>query len=513
MAMKTNVLLICILLVIVQDFYGQSLSQLVKEAEILFNKIKPNVKFTTTSSFEASIHFYRELDTLKNVNLLTSELRELESQQYSKDLGLVFKVNANYNFRNNFDEETNNFTIGRAWAELEWNILKSGFNYNRTKSKRLNNEMKILQNNQVQSERELMRRQFRIDYTYAINQEALTHFRKFLAFENEYFDFLNKLYYQKYIKREKLIKSSQQINVLKNQIEILQKQNDLLKDSVSEKYKNNTVLPFLKLNIDSLSFTHSQENLGLQKENVYLQHKAANDLNLSFYVQESFNYFKTGHRLIPSVGIRFRAPIRFNHRKKIIKTKLKMLTAQHIDKSVGKYNRVITLTNEYNEKLKDVQNQYKNWQYIEERIRVLSVLKLELDNAETGVLLLDLLEEEFRVLENMLQLKRQLYTTLSHLFEVTEKNNLENFIIPLNLLEIQNRKTFAIKISSKYTIEFQIAFLKAKECTELEVLENDVKTQKALQDSKISFKKVKVLKNNLVEWAISNELNQLNTKS
>ncbi|MBL4604710.1 MAG: hypothetical protein JKY02_03350 [Flavobacteriaceae bacterium] len=511
--MKTNVSLICLFLLVAQNFFGQSLSELVKEAEALFEKTRPHLKFTKVSSFNTSIHFYKEIDTFKNSNLLQTELKQLESQEYSKDLGFVFKANANYNFRNSFDEEINNFTTARIRAEVEWNILKSGFSYNRAKSKRLINEMKMLQNDQVQSERELMRRQFRIDYTYVINKETLLHFKNFLAFENEYFDFLNKLYYQKYSQREKLLKSSQQINVLKNQIEVLQKQNNLLRDSVSIKYKDVTYFPFLKLKIDSLSFHHSQENLELQKENIYLQHKAVNDLNFSFYVQESFNYFKNGYRFIPSVGIRFRAPIRFNHRKEIISTKVRILTAQNIDKSVGKYNRIITLTSGYNEKLKDVQNQYKSWGCIEERIRVLSVLKLELNNAETGVLLLGLLEEEFWVLENMLQLKRQLYTIVSHLFEVTEKKQLENLITPINLLETRTQKAFAIRINSKYSIDFQIAFLKAKGCTELEVLENDIETQKVLKSSKIPYRKVKKFKNELVELAIHNELNQLNEKS
>lgn len=494
---------------IVCNSYGQTLENLVKEGESLFDKTRPQLVFPMTSTFNTQLHFYSKLDTAKNVNFLESELKRFQSEQFTKDIGLVFKANAHYNFRNVFDDETNNFNIGRIRTELEWNILRSGYTNNRAKSKRLLNEMKMLQNNQIEAERVLMRRQFRVDYTYAINQEAIQHFEKFYQFENEYFDFLNKLYFKKYIKREKLIEVSQQINVLKNQIEVLKKENEIIKDSVSGKYQTNQSLPLLKLQIDSLSYTYDSQNLDLQKENVYLQHKAINDLNFSFYVQESFNYSKVGHRFFPSVGVRFRAPIRFNHRKKIIETKLKILTAQQIDKSVGKQNRIITLIGGYNEKLRDAQNQYKGWKVLEERIRVLSVLKSELDNEETGVLLLELLQEQFRVLENILQLKRQLYTSLSHIFEVMETPNIETIVTPINFHEFDTRSQFAIQQNQVYDLNFQIEFLKAKGCTEVEVLENDRMSQRALEKANIKFQKVEKLKKPLVVSSIQRELNQI----
>ena len=506
--MKTNKLIL-VFLMIVCNSYGQSLGNLVKEGESLFEKTRPQLVFPMTSKFDSQYHFYSKLDTAKNVNFLESELKRLQSEQYTKDIGLVFKANAHYNFRNGFDEETNNFNIGRIRAELEWNILRSGYTNNRAKSKRLENEMKMLQNNQVEADRVLMRRQFRIDYTYAINQETIRHFENFRKFENEYFDFLNKLYFKKYIKREKLIEVSQQLNVLKNQLEVLERENEIIKDSVSEKYQKDQSLPLLKLQIDSLSFAYDSQNLDLQKENVYLQHKAINDLNFSFYVQESFNYSKVGHRFFPSVGIRFRAPIRFNYRKKIIDTKLKILTAQQIDKSVGKHNRIITLISGYNEKLKDAQNQYKGWKVLEERIRILSVLKSELENEETGILLLELLEEQFRVLENMLQLKRQLYTSLSHLFEVLETSKIESLVSPIDFNEFDIRTQFSLQQNQGYSLSFQIEFLKAKGCTEVEVLESDIISQEALKEANIKFQKVRIFKKPSVALTIKRELNQI----
>jgi hypothetical protein len=491
---------------------AQELKDLVQEGEALFAKTQPHLQFPKSSQFQPEIHFYKTLDTSRSVNFLQSELKRLQSKQFKQDIGLVFKATARHNFSNVFDNENNNFNIGQVRAELEWNILQSGYTNNRTQSLRLNNEMKMLQNNQVAADRILARRQFRIDYTYAINNEAIRLSENFTTFENQYFDFLNKLYFKKYIKREKLIEVSQQISILKNQLAVLKQENELLKDSVSAEYLEKESMPFLKLQIDSLQHQYNSQNLELQQQNVYLQHKPINDLNLSFYVQESFNYSRAGHRFFPSVGIRFRAPIRFNQRKNIIDTKLKILEAQHIDKSVGQQNRIITLLSAYNEKLKDVQNQYIGWKVVEERLRILSVLKSELDHEETGILMLELVQEKFRILENMLQLKRQLYTSLSHIFEVLETSEVSKIVRPMNFSEFDSKTQFAIRSSSDFDVQFQIQFLKAKGCTELQVLENDTNIQKLLKQEELVFYTVKTLTNPEVAQIMQEELREIQWK-
>jgi len=507
--MKTNGLLFVFIILMVTSVPAQELQNLVKEGELLFEKTRPLLAFPKTSTFQSHDHFYSEIDSLRSINFLESELKRFQSKQYLQDIGLVFKATARHNFRNVFDNENNNFNIGQVRAELEWNILGSGYTDNRAKSMRLENERKMLQNNRLREDRILQRRQFRIDYTYAINKETIQLFENFFQFENEYFDFLNKLYFKKYIKREKLIEVGQQINVLKQQMEVLKKENDVLKDSVSANYIHTSELPFLKLEIDSLTYPKNNDNLSLQKENVYLQHKPINDLNFSFYVQESFNYSRAGHRFFPSVGIRFRAPIRLNQRKKIVDTKLKILEAQHIDKSVGKQNQVITLLGGYNEKLKDAQNQYKGWKVLEERIRILSILKSELDHQETGVSLLSLLEEEFKVLENMLQLKRQLYTSLSHIYEVLESKDIHNITSPIDFNAYDQQTRFSLTNSDVFDLNFQIQVLKAKQCTEVEVLESDTLIQQALYKANIKYYTVKELSNPQIAFAIQQELNQI----
>ena len=507
--MKTNKILICILLLIVQNISGQSLSELVKEAETLFSKTKNILVFPKEQANKNDIDFYHHIKEDRNVKQLQIDLKNWEEKQCKKDIGLVFKATANYNFRDAIEEETSNYIKGSVRAELEWNILKGGFLKNQVKSKILKNDIEILKIESSNTQKELWRRQFRIDYNYILNKETIAFLEKFEAFENDYFDVLNKMYYQKLIKREKIITSSNQILVLKSQIETIKKENEILQDSVSEIFKNYQKLPIVKIRIDSISLAKEFEKIGFKEDNIKLQHHLVNDVNLSLYATQNYNYSTITQRFFPSVGIRFRAPIRFNHKKKIIETKIKILKAQETDISVGKYNASLTYIKEYNEKLKDLQNQYKSWQVLEERIRILKVLKRQLNSSETGLLLLGLMEEQFRVLDNTLQLKRQLYKVITRLFQLNKEIDFQDFFTPFTFQEMTEEQVICMSKSEKYSIDFQLAFLKAKRINNILVLSNEKELQQKLKQEKIAFVKVDQMKGISSEKFIEDEITRI----
>ncbi|MFY0604026.1 MAG: hypothetical protein JXQ93_08750 [Flavobacteriaceae bacterium] len=489
--------------------YSQSIDDVIDEAETLFLKTRKVLVFPNNFIAKNEIDFYYPIKNNRNINLLNTELKEWESKQYKKDIGLVFKATANYNFRDAIEEETNNYLKGSVRTELEWNVLKMGYFYNRFKSRRLQNDIEVLKLERLGAEKQLWRRQFRIDYNYVLNKEAIQLFEKFEVFENNYFDVLNKLYYQKLIKREKLIKASNQILVLKTQIKTIKKENIILKDSVSNVFHKLEKLPIMKIELDSILLAKESGKLFYKENNIKLQHQPLNDLNLSFYATQNYNYSTNTHKFFPSVGIRFRAPIRFNHRKKIIETKIKILKAQESDVSVGKYNSSLTYINEYNEKLKDLQNQYKSWQILEERIRILKVLKLELNSMETGLLLLDLMEEQFKVLENTLQLKRQMYKVITRLFQLNESIDFQDFFTPFVFEKKENIEVVCLEKSKKYSLPFQLAFLKAKKINSVTVLSTDIEIQKLLRNEKIAFVIVDSKKGISLESYIEQEVQRI----
>lgn len=508
-AMSLRSLHIIFFIAITITGHAQSADGVINSAALLFSKTKPALVFPEKPIDQEAIQFYYPTIDSKNINLLESELKEWQSKQYRKDIGLVFKTTARYNFRDGIEEDTQNYLKGSVRGELEWNILKMGYVYNRLRSRRLENEMEVLKIESDRFQKVLWRRQFRIDHNYVLNNELLAMLGNFLEFENQYFDVLNTMYFQKLIKRERLIEVSNQIAVIRSQQHVLSKENEILKDSVSPNFLNIDKLPLIRITLDSTALSQDVEKMSFKEENIRLQHHPMNDLNLSLYAVQNYNYSTNAHRFFPSVGIRFRAPIRFNHRKKIIETKIKILRAQEMDKSVGKYNNSLTYVSEYNEKLKDLQNQYKSWQVLEERIRVLKILKQELDNAETGMLLLELLEEQFKVLENTIQLKRQLYQVIAHLFELNRTIRMQDFVEPFEFEQEDNEQVFCLQESKYYSLTFQLEFLKAKKITNVTVLSTDKKLQEELKKQDITFVIVDTVKGIHLDTYIQQEVQRI----
>lgn len=489
--------------------YSQTVETVIDKAELLFAQTKQSLVFPSNPVDKQDLQFYYPMAKAKNTNFLEQELKDWQSKQYKKDIGLVFKTTARYNFRDGIEEDTQNYLKGSVRGELEWNILKMGYVYNRLQSKRLQNDIEVLKLESDRTQKILWRRQFRIDHNFVLNNEKLGLLNNFLAFENEYFDILNSMYFQRLIKRERLIEVSNQIAVIRSQQEVLKKQNEILKDSVSPHFLNLKQLPLLKILLDSAAVSYNVEKMSFKEENIRLQHHPMNDLNLSLYAVQNYNYSTNAHRFFPSVGIRFRAPIRFNHRKKIIETKIKILRAQEADKSVGKYNNALTYISEYNEKLKDLQNQYKSWQVIEERIRILKILKQELNNAETGMLLLALMEEQFKVLENTIQLKRQMYQVVAHLYELNRSIQIQDFVMPFEFEKNTNEQVFCLQQSKKYSVAFQIDFIQAKKIKNITVLSQDKELQLRLKKNDIAFVIVDSVKGVNLEAYIQQEISRI----
>ncbi|OSY87664.1 hypothetical protein WH52_09510 [Tenacibaculum holothuriorum] len=505
--MKSNVILSFLIL-----YYGisqaQTLNDLLKKANDLYETTNSTLVFPKKNT-SPLFPFNFSISEKRDVNYYQIHLKELESKQFKQDLGLVFKTNINYNFRDAFDEEQNTFNRFRLRTEVEWNIFKNGFTHNRTKSQQKQNEIEHLQLQSSQVKKQLWRRQFRIDYNYIANIEAIKLYSSFLGFENEYFDFLNTLYSKSLIKREQLIKVGNQIYILKNQLELIKKENQLVKDSVSSSVLIINKLPVFSIKTDSVFISKNLYNNSYLQENVRLNHKAINDLSLSIYVNQNFNASFTRSQYFPAVGIRFKAPIRFNKRQEIIKAKIQLLEAQEKDKKVGQYNILITQLNSYNEKLKDVQNQYKNWLVVEERIRILKLLKSELDSYDTGLLILQLTEEKFKILENIVQLKRQLYTCISHLFQLCPNDNIQEFLIPYSFENIQEKQTIIFDENNMYSFNFQYEFIKAKKEFSIAVQKDNIQAQQFLRAKNIIFSIVDKSTSKTISQLITEELEAL----
>ena len=465
---------------------AQNLDALINEGQRLYSKVNPILVLDEKNDYR----FFNKtkIGTNKNVNTLEKELLQLQASQFLMDYGFVFKANTSYNFIAAFDPETNLTNLGRVNVELEWNLLKNGLFHNKIRAKQKCNEAYILNAANDEERKILWRRQFRIDFSYIYNKEALDLLKSFLKFEKDYFDFLNEMYHHKLIKKEPLIKVGGQLHVLENQIKNIEKERETIKDSVTKSIKQYKKLPLFFLALDSINLTKKnfvQESL--LEENAVLSENAIQNLSLSIYASQNYLINTSKNTYFPSVGIRFKAPLRFNHRKKIIDKKLKLVRAKQRDKRVGRISSIITQTKAYEVKQKQVIQEYNKWEIIEERIRILKVIKAEYNSLETGMLILSLLEEQFKVHENIVKLKRQMLTILAHTY-VLHQGDLANLIEPyFHERNFKPSQSLLLRSESKYDIGFQLQVIEAKLQEHIYIHINDEKAKLYLQKNGIKY--------------------------
>ncbi|GGI56174.1 hypothetical protein GCM10011444_04830 [Winogradskyella haliclonae] len=407
-------------------------------------------------------------------------IKQLEKDAYRKDLGLVFKANAQYNFNDDLDEESNRITRSRLKTELEWNILKEGFLNNKHKAQQKNIEISLLQQKKAQEKRIAWRRQFRIDYTYSINQELLTLFKHKEAFLNRYFDILSVLHYQKLIKREQLIEVGEKITIARKEGEHIKQYNKLIKDSVSSTYIP-SILPILIIKKEPYQFqiAMASNRDSLQAALVYNKASWLDNISLSAYANYNWTQSDINTRNFASVGLRLRVPLRFNENESITKAKIRLTNTIDNTHEKGQHNQVVTYFASYREKIRDLHVQHKNWEIVQERKRVLQVLKKELNNPEAGIQLLALQEEQYDILENILILKKQLYTSLSHLYELYGDLKTQPFIFKKR----PSKDVIILNDKSSFPHTFQKAFLKAHNITSVSVLDKNIVLQQKWKSS------------------------------
>ena len=463
---------------------GQELNSLINQADSIYNSTISDLIFPTSnldSFFSVSI----KKNKLPSSNTHQIKLHQITAEQFKQDLGLVFKFKTAYNFNDAFDERTATFTKFRMGAELEWEILKNGYLQNQKKAQLEINKASYLEKHTNKDYKKHWRRRFKRTYTYITNKELLVLLQSYLSFEHKYFDFVHKLYTQRLIKKEKLIKVSNQLYKLEQQLRITKEENKILKDSVDKEVLQIKKLPFVKLKTDSILLKNNLHEQSALEKNIVLEHHPVNTINLSVYASQNYNYSLNNTRYFGTIGIRFKAPLRLNKRKSIINTKLKILKAKVYEKEYLQYQKFINQVTLYNEKLKDLQTMYSSWQVLNERIRILQVLKEEFTYLKSDFLILELMEEQFEVLENLIKIKKQLYNSLLYLYELHPSNNLKGLLIPYQFKKENTQLKFKLTKDPRFSLAYQLQYILAHE--NYTVIANDIEVQLFLKKKGIKY--------------------------
>ncbi|GAB1307939.1 hypothetical protein KH5_06220 [Urechidicola sp. KH5] len=464
---------------------AQTHSELIEMIDSLYLETNVHLIFPNKEG-KIDIISAQNIDTISNTNYYQIKLKELRAKQFNQDVGLTIKAVTNYNFEDAFDEEANVFNKVRIKGLIEWDLMREGFFQNKNKAKISLNEAESLKIDQELNAKKHWREKFRIEWNYTVNQEEIKLLQEYLEFEKSYFDILHELYSEKLIEKEKLLTTANEIIVLENKIKLLSQENKVLKDEISTEYKYET-LPLIKLIIDSISPNNEFSlRTSLDKKNIDLKYKLTNDLKLSIYMGQNFNHSLTRNQFYPSVGFRFEAPLRFNQKNQIKETEMAILEMKQTDDKTQIQNNFITQIKSYRDKISAIQIQYHNWELINEHIRTSALLKNHFYK-ETGIIALQYCEEKFKILLQLIQLKRQLYSTISNLFILLPNYQFSELIEPFHFNSEKHYTPVIIQKNKDFSLEFQYQYSLAKKNLILLVARNDHETQNFLNEKHVSF--------------------------
>ncbi|MEM7186205.1 MAG: hypothetical protein AAF466_06060 [Bacteroidota bacterium] len=436
----------------------------------------------------------------------TYEVRKLELERriLEGDPGLQLKAGATYYSSGTFDMD-NTPINSRARVELEWNVLKAGWLQNKTQAKVRDYKAQLLEQQSSKANIAAWRRKMRPEYTYAIHQELIELLNRKKAFLNLYFDVLNAMYAKKEIGREPLIKLGHALGVNNKEITHIAQLNDALTDSVAGVF-NNLSLPLLELEqAPKINAAEIPRDTLLRV--IQLDHHWTEDVSLSFFVNQNWDLVPNGQGTFTGAGVRLKIPLRNARRNEQVNLEYQRQMAVREQETRHHENQLITHFGTYREKIRDLKQLFTTWNVLEERKRVSMARKEALGTQETGLLLLDLIHQQFNVLEQVLFLKKQLYTVLSHLYELRgESLNTQ----PIVFQNTSNPTKVRVAITPNYSWDFQKHFLISKGVRTLYISEGETLLQRLWE--KEGFE-VKVAEQDLSmvlleDWIVS-ELEQI----
>ena len=87
---------------------------------------------------------------------------------------------------------------------------------------------------------------------------------------------------------------------------------------------------------------------------------------------------------------------------------------------------------------------------------------------------MNLVEQKFKILENIIQIKRKMYSNFSKIYEMNTAVDFYDFVSLYKFKEEKNRQIVTLTKSNKYSLEFQLKFLKTKKVHKICVLKDDI---------------------------------------
>lgn len=452
---------------------------------------------------------YDLFDSDTDYTILT--LRENQSKEeyryYKSNKGFYIRLRANYNFRDDYDPETNNFLKGSVRGELEWRLLEEGFFDYRNQAKIANNKAKLyaLQSDIIENKH--VRQGLQNNIIYSTNLEELDIVSLQKAFYYDFFDLLTKLYNQRAVSRQDLLKASAKIAELESRSKALEIQNAEIARVSHLEGVDSRELPFFSLDFSKFKVHDFSQEQYLQSKIIEDEQRRFTNYRLAFYVGENFTFSNTSQYLFPSVGMRMTIPLRGNNKKKRIEIENEIVNAENRSSNEQYQIEKNQIYSNYYRLQEDISYQFEVYESLREDIRVAELMDRDL--GKNTLQLIHLKMRQLECFERLVQLKRNQYLNLAKLQGLIKGDLPADAVIIFASQNMEPTEKICLSSKSKIDMTFQLDYLISLGYETIYIGDNDEKAYRFLKAQKMKVITCDCNLNTPIDEVLSKDIQKL----
>lgn len=433
------------------------------------------------------IYFLEKPFEEESLEEVQSQFYAAESKNLGRNKGLYLKFRANYNFRDDYDEDLNGYLKGSVRGEIEWRFFEEGLLDYRNQSKISLAKSKLynFQSSESNSKRSMQYMGFYI--RHLINLEEKRILEEELKAYNLYFDVCSKLFSERLISRTQLIDLGYKISNIQIQLEVLETENlDYQKLSDFE-FNTAKSLPYFNIDFTKIDFDTYSEEEQLMNDIVEFQEKSVNNYRLALYVSENYTFSQTQSNLFPSAGIRFTVPLRANNTKERIELKKAVNGLEIREKQINQKLLKSEIYKSYSKNNSDLTRLVEEQDLLVDQIRVTELLNSELKSQPVDMDLINLKLKQFDLVKSLLRIKEKQYLNLVDLYSVFNMNIPEDAISEYFPKSSLNTTIVHFSNSEDFDLEFQFSYLVSLGARKICVEANDGEASNFLKKRETEF--------------------------
>jgi hypothetical protein len=418
---------------------------------------------------------------------LQSKFYLAESNNLNQNKGLYIKFRANYNFRDDYDEDLNGYLKGSVRGELEWRFFEEGLiDYkNQSKISLAKSKLYDFRSTEANSERGTQFLGFYI--RQMINFEEKQILLEELKSYNLLFDVCSNLFSQRLISRNQLIDLGYKISNIEIQLDVLVNENIDYERITKIDSDFDLILPFFQIDFSQIQFDTYSDEEELMNDIVEFEEKSVNNYRLALYVSENYTFSESQSNLFPSAGIRFTVPLRSNNRKERIELKKSVNSSEIREKRVNQKLQRGAIYKSFSFNNAELSRLVEEQDILIDQIRVKTLLNSELKSEAVDLELVQLKFRQFDLLKSLLRIKEEQYLNLVELYGIFNLDIPEHAISEYYPKSSLNMSIVHFSESDAFDFDFQFSYLISIGARQICVEDNDTQAANYLRENDTEF--------------------------